>query len=57
MVGKKTPYDIASCSTLPAIKGVSSYTTQNEWLDVAIKASEGIQPEYKEQTITQRMGD
>lgn len=57
MVGKKSRYDLASCSTLPYIKGISQYQTQNEWLDVAIKASENIAPEYKPQTITQRMGD
>jgi hypothetical protein len=57
MVGKKTPYNIPTCSTLPDIKGISGYTTRNERLDIAIKASKGIQPEYKEQTITQMMGD
>lgn len=41
MVGKKTPYDISTCSTLCVIAGVSHWQTQNELLDQAIKASEG----------------
>jgi len=57
MVGKKTPYDIATCSTLCVIAGVSHWQTQNELLDQAIKAHNGEQPEQWEQTITQRMGD
>ena len=57
MVGKKTSYAKPSCSSLPYIKGISQYQTQNEWLDVAINASEGKLPEHKEQTLTQYMGD
>ena len=57
MVGKKTSYAKASCSTLPVIKGISKYMTQNEWLDIAIKAHNGINPEQYEQTVIQRMGD
>ena len=57
MVGKKTPYDIATCSTLPVIAGRSKWQTPNELLDQAIKASKGHQPEWVEQTVTQRMGD
>ena len=57
MVGKKTPYDIATCSSLPAIKGISSWTSRNEQLDSAIKARNGELPEYTIQTVTQRMGD
>jgi len=56
MVGKKSRYDMASCSVMPAIKGVSPYTTQNEQLDTAINAAEGILPN-NEQTLVQRMGD
>jgi predicted phage-related endonuclease len=57
MVGKKTRYDQASCSTLPYIKGISQYQTRNQWLDTAIKASEGIMPEQTPQLMLQRMGD
>ena len=57
MVGKKTRYDQASCSTLPYIKGISQYQSRNEWLDVAIKASEGELPKQTPQLMLQRMGD
>jgi predicted phage-related endonuclease len=57
MVGKKTRYDQASCSTLPYIKGISQYQSRNEWLDTAIKASEGEMPKQTPQLMLQRMGD
>ena len=57
MVGKKTRYDQASCSTLPYIKGISQYKSRNQWLDTSIKASEGEMPEQTPQLMLQRMGD
>lgn len=56
MVGKKTPYDIATCSTMPVIMGLSPYQTPNELLDIAIKAKNGELPN-SEQLLLQRMGD
>ena len=57
MVGKKTSYAQASCSTLAAIAGRSKWVTQNEWLDIAIEADQGKPPVNNEQTTVQRMGD
>lgn len=57
MVGKKTSYSQASCSTLAAIAGKSKWVTQNEWLDIAIEAKNGFLPPQKEQSTVQRMGD
>ena len=56
MVGKKTPYNIATCSSTPVILGLSPYQTQNELLDIAIKADAGEIP-HSEQLLLQRMGD
>jgi predicted phage-related endonuclease len=48
MAGKKTPDDMLSCSRLPALMGLSKYSTPNDELDVSIKAIMGEDRENKQ---------
>lgn len=57
MVGKLTPDDIATASTLPAIMGFSRYKTQNDALADAIAAMEGTKEDTWTGNEATRWGD
>ena len=57
MVGKLTPDDIVTASRIPALMGLSPYTTPNELLSEAIEAAAGNPPERFEQNEAMRFGD
>ena len=57
MVGKLTPDDIATASTLPSIMGFSRYKTQNEALADAIAAMEGTKEDTWTGNEATRWGD
>lgn len=48
MAGKKTPDTMLSCSRLPALMGLSKYSTPNDELEVSIAAIKGEQRENKQ---------
>ncbi len=57
MVGKLTPDDIVTASRVPALMGLSPYTTPNELLKEAIEAAAGNPPERFAQNDAMRFGD
>jgi predicted phage-related endonuclease len=57
MVGKLTPDDIATASTLPAIMGMSRYKTPNDALRDAIDAMEGTREDTWTGNEATRWGD
>ena len=57
MVGKLTPDDIVTASRVPALMGLSPYTTPNELLKEAIEAAAGNPPERLAQNEAMRFGD
>ena len=48
MAGKKTPDTMLSCSRLPALMGLSKYSTPNDELEVSIAAIKGEQRDNKQ---------
>lgn len=48
MAGKKTPDTMLSCSRLPALMGLSKYSTPNDELEFSIAAIKGEQRENKQ---------
>ena len=50
MVGKLTPDDIVTASRVPALMGLSPYTTPNELLKEAIEAATGNRPSGSHRT-------
>ena len=57
MVGKLTRDDMMSASRVPALMGLSPYTTPNELLKEAIEAAAGNPPERFAQNEAMRFGD
>jgi predicted phage-related endonuclease len=48
MAGKKTPDTMLSCSRLPAVMGLSKYSTPNDELELSIRALKGEERENKQ---------
>ena len=48
MAGKKTPNTMLSCSRLPAVMGLSKYSTPNDELELSIAAIRGDETENKQ---------
>lgn len=48
MSGKKTPDTMLSCSRLPALMGLSKYSTPNDELELSIRAIKGEERENKQ---------
>lgn len=48
MAGKKTPDTMLSCSRLPALMGLSKYSTPNDELELSIAAIKGVERENKQ---------
>ena len=57
MVGKLTPNDIVTASTVPAILGLSPYQTPNDLLRRAIESAAGNPPEWLPQNQPMFWGD
>ena len=48
MAGKKTPDTMLSCSRLPAVMGLSKYSTPNDELELSIAAIRGEKRDNKQ---------